>query len=131
MLQQLAFHKQQTIKATMVQDLDPRPYTDNAHESVLTHEMTAIEPSEIPSRTLTWKPLVYLRHINRRSNDDAHVTLLSMTLLGIICRLVKQSQQLFRFTTGLFINWGRFLVPWDIGSKFITLRLRRARNEVI
>ena len=46
MLQQLAFHKQQTIKATSVQDLDPRPCADNAHESVLTHEMTGIEPSD-------------------------------------------------------------------------------------
>ena len=33
-------------------------------------EMTAMEPSEIPSRTLTWKPLVFLSHIKRRSNDD-------------------------------------------------------------
>ena len=70
MLQQLAFHKQQTIKATRVQDLDPRPCADNAHESVLAHEMAAIEPSEIPSRTLTWKPLAFLSHIKRRSNDD-------------------------------------------------------------
>ena len=50
-----------------------------------------------------------------------HVLL--MTLLGIICRLVKQSQQILRFTIGLFINWGHFLVPWDTGLKFITLRL--------
>ncbi len=59
MLQQLAFCKQQTIKVTRVQDLDPRSCTDNAHESVLAHEMTDIEPSEIPSRTLAWKPLTY------------------------------------------------------------------------
>ena len=70
MLQQLAFHEQQTINATRVQDLDPRPCADNAHESVLAHEMAAIEPSEIPSRTLTWKPLAFLSHIKRRSNDD-------------------------------------------------------------
>ena len=70
MLQQLAFHKQQTIKATTVQDLDPRPCADNAHESVLAHEMGTIEPTEIPSRTLTWTPLVYLSHIKRRSHDD-------------------------------------------------------------
>jgi hypothetical protein len=67
MLQQLAFHKKQTIKATRVQDLDPRPCADNAHESVLAHEMAAIEPSEIPSRTLAWTPLAYLSHIKRRS----------------------------------------------------------------
>ena len=159
MLQQLAFHKQQTIKATRVQDLDPRPCADNAHESVLAHEMEAIEPTEIPSRTLAWTPLAYLSHIKRRSHDDrflasqwealicsslgvptpallerlsnAHATLLPMTLLGIICRLVKQSQQLLRFTTGSSTNWGRFLVPWDIGLKFIILHLQRARNEVI
>ena len=70
MLQQLAFHKKQTIKATRVQDLDPRPCTDNAHESVLAHEMTDIEPSEIPSRTLVWTPLAYLNHIKCRSNDN-------------------------------------------------------------
>ena len=70
MLQQLASHKQQTIKPTRVQDLDPSPYDDNAHESVLVHEMATIEPSEIPSRTLTWKPLTFLSHIKCRSNDD-------------------------------------------------------------
>ncbi len=70
MLQQMVFHKRQTIKVTRVQDLDPRPSDDNDHESVLTHEMTTIEPSEIPSRTLAWTPLAYLSHIKRRSNDD-------------------------------------------------------------
>ncbi len=70
MLQQLTFHKRQTIKATWVQDLDPRPCADNAHESVLAHEMTVIEPTEIPSRTIAWTPLDYLRHIKRRSHDD-------------------------------------------------------------
>ncbi len=34
-----------------------------------------------------------------------------------------------RFTTGSFTNWGRFLVPWDIGLKYTILHLRRARNE--
>ena len=28
------------------QDLDSSPFEDNAHQSVLAHEMTAIEPSE-------------------------------------------------------------------------------------
>ena len=32
--------------------------------------MVDIEPVENPSRTLTWKPLVFLSHINRRTNDD-------------------------------------------------------------
>ncbi len=150
MIQQLALHKQQTIKVTRVQDLDPTSCTDNDYESVLSHEMTVIEPSEIPSRTLTWKPVPFLSHIKYRSNDDhrslngnllsalvwvcqirfsldrissANVTLLLLTLLGINCRLVKQSQQILRFTIGLFINWGRFLVPWDTGLKFITLQL--------
>ena len=70
MLQQLAFHKKQTIKDTRVQDLDPRSCVDNTHESVLAHEMTPIETSEIPSQTLAWTPLAYLSHIKRRSNDD-------------------------------------------------------------
>ena len=70
MLQQLDFHTQQTIQVTSVQDLDPRPYTDNAHMSVLSHAMTVIEPGENPTRTLTWKSLDFLSHINRRTNDD-------------------------------------------------------------
>ena len=74
MLQQLDFHKQQTIKTTRVQDLDPRSCDDNDHESVLVHEMSSIEPSEIPSRTLDWKPLDYLSHIKCRSNDDRFLT---------------------------------------------------------
>ena len=32
--------------------------------------MTVIEPRENPSWTLTWKPLVFLTHIKRRTNDD-------------------------------------------------------------
>ena len=70
MIQPLDFHKRQTIKTTRVQDLDPRPCADNDHESVLAHEMVVIEPTEIPSRTLSWTPLAYLRHIKRRSHDD-------------------------------------------------------------
>ena len=63
-------HKQQSIKATSVQDLNPRSCADNDHESVLAHEMTAIEPGENPSRTITWKPLSFLSHIKSRINDD-------------------------------------------------------------
>jgi hypothetical protein len=70
MLQQMAFHKRQTIKDTRVQDLDPRSSADDVHESVLAHEMKTIEPTEIPSRTLAWTPLTYLGHIKRRSHDD-------------------------------------------------------------
>ena len=70
MLQQLAFHKRQTIKPTRIQDLDPRSWTDNVHESVLTHEMEDIEPTEIPSHTIAWTPLADLSHIKCRSNDD-------------------------------------------------------------
>ena len=33
-------------------------------------QVLAIEPSKNPSRTLTWKPLVFLRHIKCRTNDD-------------------------------------------------------------
>ena len=60
MLQQFAFHKQKSIRATSVRDIDPRTCTDNAQKSVLTHEMEDIEPGENPSRTLTLKPLVFL-----------------------------------------------------------------------
>ncbi len=159
MLQQLAFHKQQTIKATRVQDLDPRPCADNAHESVLAHEMAAIEPSEIPSRTLAWKPLAYLSHIKRRSNDDrfsaSQWESLVCSSLGVptpaflgpaqqcacyafsydtfedhlqTCQTKSAASQVHDWVV---YKWGRFLVPWDTALKFITLRLRRARNEVI
>ena len=70
MLQQLDFHKHQTIKTTRVQDLDPRSCSDKVHESVLAHEMTTIEPTEIPSHTIAWTPLSYLSHIKCRSHDD-------------------------------------------------------------
>ena len=50
MIQQLGFHTQQTTQSTSVQDLDPRPCVDNAHESVLPHEMSAIEPGDIDDR---------------------------------------------------------------------------------
>jgi hypothetical protein len=55
-----------------VQDLDPRPCTDNDPVSILPHEMTVIEPGENPNptRTLTWKSLDFLRHIKCRTNDD-------------------------------------------------------------
>ena len=70
MLQQLTFYTQQSIRATSVQDLDPRSCANNDHASVLAHEMEVIEPGEIPSRTLTWKPLSFLNHINLRTNDN-------------------------------------------------------------
>jgi hypothetical protein len=56
-LQQLALHTQQTIQDTSVQDLDPRPCADNAHESVLPHEMETIESGENPTRRLGSVPV--------------------------------------------------------------------------
>ena len=38
--------------------------------SVLPHEMYVLEPGETPSLILTWKPLGFLTHIERRTNDD-------------------------------------------------------------
>ena len=68
--QQLTFHVQQIIQTSSVQDLDPHPCADNAHTSVLPHELESIEPGENPTRTLTWKSLTFLNHIKRRTNDD-------------------------------------------------------------
>jgi hypothetical protein len=51
----------------------PRPCANQAHPSVLAHEMLVIEPGEIPSRMLTWK-LGFLSHIKRRLHDD-HIQL--------------------------------------------------------
>jgi hypothetical protein len=72
MLQELAFHAQKTVPATSIQDLNPRPCADNAHTSVMSFEVEAIEPGdgEIPTHTLTWKPLVFLSHIKCRTIDD-------------------------------------------------------------
>ena len=70
MLQQLAFHAPQIIKETSTRDLDPLALANNDHPSVLPYEMFALEPGDPPSRTLTWKPLGFLSHIKRRTNDD-------------------------------------------------------------
>ena len=70
MLEQLALHKPQTIRATSTSDLDPPPLAAIDHPSVLPHEMVALEPGDPPSRTLTWKPLAFLSHVKRRSIDD-------------------------------------------------------------
>jgi hypothetical protein len=34
------------------------------------HKMMVIEPDDHPTRTLTWKPMAFLSHIKRRTNDD-------------------------------------------------------------
>jgi hypothetical protein len=70
MLEQWALHKPQTIKATSTQDLDLPSLAANDHPSVLPHGMFALEPGDPPSRTLTWKPLGFLSHVKRRTNDD-------------------------------------------------------------
>ncbi len=70
MLEQWVLHKPQTVKATSTLDLDPPPLAANDHPSVLPHEMFALEPGDPPSRTLTWKPLGFLNHVNRRTSDD-------------------------------------------------------------
>ena len=54
MLQQLAFHTQQIIKATSTQDLDPRPLVnDDDHPSVLPFEMYTLEPGDSPTSSLS------------------------------------------------------------------------------
>jgi hypothetical protein len=70
MLEPWSLHKPQTVKATSTFDLNPPPLAPNDHPSVLTYEMFALEPGDPPSRTLTWKPLGWLSHVKRRTNDD-------------------------------------------------------------
>ena len=70
MLEQMSLHVSQTIKATSTQDLDPFELVNNDHPSVFPHEMHALEPGDPPSRTLSWKPLGFLSHVKRRTNDD-------------------------------------------------------------
>jgi hypothetical protein len=55
MLQQLALHTQQIIKATSTQDLDPRSLANNDHPSVLPFEMYALEPGESPFPLALWE----------------------------------------------------------------------------
>jgi hypothetical protein len=57
MLEQMALHASQTIKATSTQDLDPLTLANNNHPSVFPHEMYALDPGDPPSHTLSWKPL--------------------------------------------------------------------------
>ncbi len=66
----MVFHTQQIIKSTSTQDLDPLPWVNNDHVSVLPFETYVLEPGEPPSRTLNWNPLGFLSHIKRRTNDD-------------------------------------------------------------
>ena len=66
----MTLHVPQTIKATSTQDLDPESLVVNDHPSVLPHEMYVLEPGDPPSRILTWKPLGFLSHVKRRTNDD-------------------------------------------------------------
>ncbi len=66
----MSLHAPQIIKATSTQDLDPLPLANNDHPSVFPYEMYALESGDPPSRTLTWKPLGFLSHIKRRTNDD-------------------------------------------------------------
>ena len=70
MLQQLVFHKEQTIKVTSTQDLDPLPLDNNDRASFLPFEMYGLESGETPTRTLNWNPLGFLSHIKCRTNDD-------------------------------------------------------------
>jgi hypothetical protein len=43
MLQELAFHTEQTIKTTSTKDLDVLPLSNNDHSSVLSFEMYTLE----------------------------------------------------------------------------------------
>jgi hypothetical protein len=70
MLEQMTLHAPQIIKSTSTQDLDPLPLDSNNYPSVLPHDMYALEPGDIPFRILSWKPLGFLSHVKRRSNDD-------------------------------------------------------------
>jgi hypothetical protein len=67
----LFIHKK-NIPVTVIQDLNPRPYTDNDHTSVLLFEMVVFDPGdgEILTHTLTWKPSALLSHIKCHTIDD-------------------------------------------------------------
>jgi hypothetical protein len=84
MLHQLSLRVSQTIKATSTQDLQPLSLTNNDHPSVLPYEMFALDPGDPPSRTLNWKPLGFLSHIKRRTNDDPTRSFPSFTLGGLV-----------------------------------------------
>jgi hypothetical protein len=150
MLQQLTCHgkflwSQKTIPvhpATNIQDLDPRPCTDNALASVLPFEMAVVEPGENLTRTLTWKPWTFLRYVRCRTGDDRF----PLSLWGVwfsssfgvpipaligppqqcVCnsfhydlygdhlsgRHVKLNQRIHRFMSECNTSWVPFLVRW-------------------
>ena len=149
-MEQLVFHKQPKVKDISVQDLDPRSFGNIDHTSVLAYEMTVIEPGDTPSRTLTWKPLTFLSHIKRRTNDDRFSSTqwesFLCSSLGVptpflmgppqqcpcnafsyeifgdhLQNGVKLSQWLLRFMTGWFTRWGHFSVPWVIELRYTKL----------
>jgi hypothetical protein len=90
-LQQLVFHTQQITKATSTQDLDPRPLTNNDHPSVLPFEMYSIESGEPPTRSLCWKPLGFISHFMRCTNNGTNWTIPAMCLQQISTRLFRRS----------------------------------------
>ena len=60
--------------------------------------MAAIEPTEIPSRTIAWTPLAYLSHIKCRSHDDRFLAsqwedLICSSLVVVTPALLGPSQQ--------------------------------------
>ena len=138
MLQQLAFHTQQTIQTTSAQDLDPRPCTDNVHTTPSPRNDVLWTRWKSYSCDYPWKPLVYLSHIKRRTNDDCFplplwetwfclrvpipvligrgpkppVTLFNMIHFGTIWRHAKLNQRLYSLTTGVFINSVHYSVLW-------------------
>ncbi len=61
-------HKQS--RGPVLKDLDPLPLDNNNHPSIFPHEMYVLKSGDTPSRTLSLKPLGFLRHVNRRFNDD-------------------------------------------------------------
>jgi hypothetical protein len=119
--------------------------------------MVVIEPGENPTRTLTWKSLVFLSHIKRRTNDDRfplplwetwfcsslgvlipvligpaqHAKFFNMIHMTTIWRHGKLNHRFYRLTTGLFVGWVCYLVLWVTRLRSTRQLLQRVKNGVI
>ena len=147
MLQQVHLYSdlpQKTIQTTCMQDLDPRPCTDNVHASHITESSVELmmivclfhfgrfgldlqEPTEDRDQSrCTNSGLIGSTHCTHQ-----FVTFFSMIRMVIICNLPKLNQRIHRFMTGLRISWVPFLVRWVTELTSTKLLRRLVKNGVI
>ena len=108
-LQQLAFHVQQTIQGTSVQNLDPCPCSDSSKASISWGRTDVFYPTKwrilnpakilpvrLPENLWMYQSRPWLDLFN-----SVYTTFFIMIHTGTICRHVKLIQRLYRLKTGL------------------------------